>query len=434
MAGSLTGREGAPAPRRGRWGLILLLGASFLAGRWSQAATARAEGPYAALDTFARVLTHVQQSYVEEVGQSELVYAALGGLTQRLDRHSQFFGPAEWRRVLEDSAGQYVGIGTETRTEACGLRVLDVLRDGPAERAGLLPGDCLVAADGVALGALSPDAADERVRGAEGDTVSLLVDRAGVRRTVILLRSRVLEPSVEGDLARPGIPLVRIRQFRDRTAADLDAELARFAPVRGLVLDLRGNPGGRLDQAVAVVDRFVGAGPLVRTRGRGPGTNEQHDATSSPGDWTFPVVVLVDGRTASAAEIVAGALQDLGRAVIVGSRSYGKGSVQTVTTFDDGSAMKLTVGRYYLPKGEPILDGQGVVPDVAVSATADPAATLRGLVGDVPGLRPADRLALSREVERLLGPGPLPPPRSGPMAERIRADAALAAALDQLPR
>jgi carboxyl-terminal processing protease len=415
-----------------RLGLVALVAAAFAAGRLSTAGAAQAATPYAALDTLARVLTQVQLSYVEETDQPTLVYAALRGLTGALDRHSAFLDPATWRRIQEESEGQYVGIGTETRTEACGLRVLDVLRDGPAERGGVLPGDCIVAADGAPLAAMSPEEADARVRGREGDAVTLLVDRGAEQRTLVLLRSRVLEPAVEGEVVSPGIVLLRIRQFRERTAVDLAAEVTRLGPVRGAVLDLRDNPGGRLDEAVAVVDHFVRSGLVVRTQGRGPGSVETHSATDDASDWDWPVVVLVDGRTASAAEIVAGALRDLGRATLVGARTYGKGSVQTVFAYDDGAALKLTIGRYYLPKGEPILDGEGLVPDVPVATAPDPAAALRALVDDSPGLRPADRQALGREVERLAGPGPLPPPRSGPMAARLAADPALAAALARL--
>ncbi len=420
------------APALNRWALAGIVVGAFLLGRGSRAGEAQAS-PYAALDTFARVLTQVQQSYVEAVSQETLIHGALAGLAGALDPHSAYYAPQEWRRVTEESAGHYVGIGTETRIEACGLRVTDVLRGGPADRAGLLPGDCIVAAGGSPLADLAPDAADALVRGAEGDTVTLVIDRGGTQWTVVLLRARVLEASVESDLLRPGIVLLRIRQFHERTAIDLDAEVARYGVIRGAILDLRDNPGGRLDEAAAVVDRFVGAGTIVTTRGRGPGATEAHVATAAPTDWTWPVVVLINERTASAAEIVAGALKDLGRAAIVGTRSYGKGSVQTVYAYEDGSAFKLTIGRYYLPLGEAIRDREGVVPDVDVPLADDPAATLRSLVADVPGLRPADRLALSREVERVAGPGPLPPPRSGPIATRLKQDPALAKALSRLP-
>lgn len=413
--------------------LVAALAVGFAAGQVYGAVRA-AEGPYAALDVFARVLTNIAESYVDAVDQRALVYRALDGVDDALDAHSRFLDPESFRRLREESEGQFVGIGAQLREDPCGLRVTGVLPGGPAGRAGIVAGDCVVTVDGAAVAGMALDDALAKVRGAEGEAVTLGLVRDGAVRPVPVLRTRLIEASVEGELFAPGIAWLRIRQFRAGTAADLAAlvaDLGATTPVRGAVLDLRENPGGRLDEAVATADLFLRDGRIVSTRSRRASLPEEvHDATASKGDWDWPVVVLVDGQSASAAEIVAGALQDRGRAKLVGAATYGKGSVQTVFEYEDGSALKLTIARYLLPSGRAIEDHRGLTPDVPVAPPTlpGPAELLRTRIAtlELPEERRAELLAL---VDRLPADrAPAPIERKGPMTERLSKDPALAAA------
>ncbi|MDP2317261.1 MAG: S41 family peptidase [Pseudomonadota bacterium] len=409
----------------------LLVGVA--AGRVSGAVYA-AEQPYAALDVFARVLTQIGDAYVEPVPQRDLIYHALDGMDDALDAHSRFLDPDAFRRLREESDGQFVGIGAQMRQDPCGLRITGVLANGPAERSGIAPGDCIVTVDGAPLVDLDFDAAFAKVRGTEGEAVTLGVARDGVTRPIAVLRTRLIETSVEGELFAPGWAYLRIRQFRQGAAADLAAHastLGGTTPLKGAVLDLRGNPGGRLDEAVATVDLFLREGRIVSTRGRNALPDETHDATASRGDWEWPLVVLIDGQSASAAEIVAGALQDHHRARIVGEPSYGKGSVQSVFEYEDGSALKLTIARYFLPSGRPIEDHRGLIPDVRAPAptTPGPALLLREQLTNAATLSAEERERLLALVARLPNdPQPQLVDFSGRVEERLPRDPALALA------
>ena len=401
-----------------------------VAGRVSGAARAD-EPPYAALDIFARVLTQIREAYVEPVSQRELVYHALTGMSGALDAHSRFLDPQALRQLREEAEGQFVGIGAQMRQDSCGLRVTGVLENGPAERAGILTGDCLATVDGTPLANLPLDAAVATVRGLEGQAVSLGVARDGVTRVLPVLRTRLVDATVESALLAPGWAYVRIRQFREGAAAELTAQVGRLGagtPIRGAIVDLRGNPGGRLDEAVATADLFLREGRIVSTHGRGPAADEVHDATASRTDWDWPVVVLIDGQSASAAEILAGSLQEHGRARLVGAPSYGKGSVQSVFEYEDGSALKLTIARYYLPSGRPIEDRRGLLPDVPAppANAAGPVASLRARLDRTTSLPSEERAAMLALVDRI----PAEPEAqnidfSGPIEARLAHDPAL---------
>ncbi|MFZ5475793.1 MAG: S41 family peptidase [Myxococcota bacterium] len=415
-----------------RWTGIVVAGVvGLLAGNVSGAVLAadRREDAYAALDLFARVLTQVGESYVDPISQRDLVYHALDGLDNALDAHSTFLDPDAFRRMREESEGQYVGIGAATREDPKGLRVTSVVRDGPAARAGVLAGDLIVAVNGTPIAGMAVDAATELVRGREGDAVTLGIERDGQTRQVPLLRTRVMERSVDGEIVEPGLAYVRIRQFREGVAATVASTVAELTP-RAIVLDLRQNPGGRLDEAVATVDLFLRSGRIVSTRGRRPGGDEVWEARDDKADFDGPVVVLIDGQSASAAEIVAGALEDHDRATLVGERTYGKGSVQSLFEYEDGSALKLTIARYFLPKGESIDDHVGIAPDVQVGPPVGEGPVQR-LRARADRLRDEDeRAELLALVEQL----PAEPPTravdfSGPVRERLARDPQLAAAV-----
>lgn len=326
-----------------------------------------AADPYAGLDTFARVLTDIDTQYERPLALDTLVHAALGGIGSVLDEHSAYYSPEAWERLRGAESGLAMGIGATVAADACGLRLIELEPWGAAENIGLRVGDCVVATNGAAL-TQPPD--PTILQAPEHTAVRLSVRRGELEWEVPLLRTRAREPAVRVQGLPNGVVYARIGHFGDPVAAPLARAVAERSGVRGMILDLRGNPGGRVEEAGALLDRFVDSGTLVTTRTRSGG-DTRIAATRASTDWAFPLVVLVDGETASAAEIVAGALHDLKRGVLVGSRTYGKGSVQRVFQYEDGSALKLTVGRYYLPNGDPIPDHQGLTPDIEVPYPKD---------------------------------------------------------------
>lgn len=346
--------------------------AAFAAGVGSTLLVAAAD-PYAGLDLFARVVSDVDQSYERPVDLLTLVQAALRGLPAVLDEHSQYYSPEEWSAIRQKDAGLSLGIGATVVPAECGLRVEALQAWGPAEGQGVVVGDCIVAVDGAPL----PSPADPAgLQGLVGTAVRLRVRHEAAEREIAILRAQPHEPAVRVEAVGGGVVYARISQFADPVAGPLSRALGPLKP-RALVLDVRQNPGGRVEEAATLLDLFVSSGPLVTTRTR-DGGELPLTATPARTDSTLPIVVLLDGETASAAEIVAGALQDLHRATLVGVRSYGKGSVQRVFQYDDGSALKLTVGRYALPSGRTIPDHQGLTPDVVVPLAEGTTPELRG--------------------------------------------------------
>lgn len=404
------------------------------------AAWARGDHPYAGLDTFARAMTTIEAHYVEEVGPTDLVQAAIRGMTHSLDPHSLYLDAEGLHDLQERTEGRYHGIGVELRPDPVGARVVRVFADGPAALAGVAVGDLVAQVDGVTLAGWTLDEIAERLQGERGTPVELGLQRAGGEVVVTVVRDQVLAPSVAGELLGPGYGYVEIEHFRHRTAAELAQELERLAadsggPLRGLVLDLRGNPGGLLEEAVAVVDLFIGDAAIVETRTRGGQVEERLRGKAEASDLDLPLVVLIDGGSASAAEIVAGALQDLGRATLLGAPSFGKGSVQQVYEFEDGSALKLTVARYHLPGGRTFDVGAGLQPDVAVPlrrSSAEHVAQLRSRLEGEPLStegRAAVQAALDELEASLESEGPAPEvPRGGTLEERLAVDPQLEAA------
>lgn len=414
---------------------VLCLG---LAGGLLLGARARAEAsptdPYAGLDTLARVIGKIETQYFQVVPPKDLVYAAVGGIAEALDPHTRFFDPAEWQRLQEGHEGRYQGIGVDVLPHERGLRVEKVVADGPADRAGVLADDLIVAVDGEPLAGLPFDRAADRVRGPTGGVLTLTLEREGREGPVQLAMAReeVVTPSV--DAGRVGdVGVARIAQFQRDTHGELERALEALeatGALRGLVLDLRQDPGGLLDEAVAVADLFLAEGDIVGTRGRSEGTNEAVQATRGPADrLELPLAVLIDGGSASAAEVVAGALHARGRATLVGVRSYGKGSVQKVFQFEDGSALKLTVARYVLPDGRVLEEADGLHPDVEVALPAVPDPLLGRLAAL--GLSPADQAVLDEALDDV-GDRPGVPDFDAPLEVRAQADPQLAAALAAL--
>ncbi len=344
-------------------------------------ALAGPDATYKKLRVLAQVLTYVQQSYVDEVDGDALIYDAISGMLSHLDPFSVFMRPAEYEKLREDTAGEFGGLGVEVGMDGAALRIEVVHKEGPGAHAGLKAGDRIVAVDGELMDEHALDASVRLMRGVPGTRVVLSIARSGWEgtRDIPLIRRQVKIPSVEGEDLGGGIGYVRIRAFQERTDQELAAALAvmrerataagRTQPL-GLVMDLRDNPGGLLDEGVRVADRFLRDGIIVTTQGRNPRNTEREMARPDGTEPDYPVVVLVNEGSASAAEIVAGAFQDHKRAKLVGTRTYGKGSVQTLFGLDDGGGLKLTIARYFTPSGRSI-HGTGIDPDVVVPAAKD---------------------------------------------------------------
>ena len=319
----------------------------------------------------AEVLERVKRDYVDGVDDHALMDNAIRGMVGALDPHSAFLDANEYEEIRASTTGSYPGVGIEIAAEADGIKVLRPIEGSPAFRAGVRSGDLIVAIDGEKIGP-DVDHAIERMRGPAGSHVTLTLARAGSPTPidVALQRAQVAVHSVEHALLEPGYGYLRITNFSETTAGDVDRALADLeracgGRLAGLVLDLRNNPGGVLEAAVEVSDTFLDSGVIVTAEGRTPDSRFRMEA--SPGDATAgaDLTVLVNISSASAAEILAGALKDHHRAVLVGHTTYGKGSVQTVMPLSGGRAVKLTTSRYFTPSGASIQD-KGITPDIVI--------------------------------------------------------------------
>lgn len=331
-------------------------------------AIANAKVPLDEIRRFVTVYNAIRQAYVDPVDDHALMRSAIRGLLLDLDPHSAYMEKSDAEQFNEQTSGSYDGVGLELQQLPDGsLRIVAPIDGSPAEQAGLRSGDRIVAIDGKLLRA-GPSDGSEPLRGVAGSKVVVKIVRAGVAAPfdVSLVRATIRTASVRSRLLEPGYGYIRIASFQASTADEfvkqLDA-LQKSAPLRGLVLDLRSNPGGLLVGAVQIADELLDRGVIVSTRGRESLGNSRFEAT--PGDRMHgaPIVVLVDAGSASASEVLAGALHDNHRARVVGSRTFGKGSVQTVLPLDNGDTVKITTARYYTPSGHSI-QALGIVPDV----------------------------------------------------------------------
>jgi carboxyl-terminal processing protease len=325
---------------------------------------------YRKLAIFARVLNYVENNYVTPVEPEQLVYGAIRGMLATLDPHSTFMDPEQFQAVKSEAQGEFGGVGIEIVQRDDKMVIVSRYDDSPAAKAGLVPGDLIVGVDGKPVKGLGLAEIVRRIKGAPGSHVMLTVERgkSGAIEDVRLVRDRIQVASV--DVRKVGgFAFVKIRTFAERTAHDVQKgldQLKKEGPIAGLILDLRDNPGGLLDQAVRVADVWLANGVIVSTEGRHrPPDVEMAHPKATEAD--YPIVVLVNGGTASASEIVAGALQDHARGVILGTQTFGKGSVQTVIELEDQSALKLTIARYFTPKHRSI-QGTGITPDAVVPA------------------------------------------------------------------
>lgn len=320
---------------------------------------------------FTHVYELVKQAYVDKVDDKTLMRSAIRGMLAGLDPHSDYLDASEFKDLTEDTTGAYAGLGIEVAQLNQQLRIIAPIDDTPAARAGIKAGDVIVSIDGKPVQSDALDAAVKQLRGPAGSKITLGILHEGAHAPVSipLVRERIRIGSVKTRLLEPGYGYIRISQFQEDTASDLERKLGELqkksGPLRGAVLDLRSNPGGLLTAAVGVSDAFLDSGTIVTTKGRLKQADLSFSAT--PGDLLngAPMVVLVDNGTASAAEIVAGALQDNHRALLLGQRTFGKGSVQTILPLNDGDAVKLTTARYYTPDGTSI-QAAGITPDIAL--------------------------------------------------------------------
>ena len=331
---------------------------------------------YESLKIFTDVVNIVEESYTDDVDTREIVYSAVKGLLRGLDPHSSFLTPEEYKEMQVDTKGSFGGIGIEIGLRNDMLTIISPIEDTPAFRAGLKARDRIVKIEEKSTKNMGLMEAVKLMRGRKGTTLNISVMRKGFDepRVFTLVRAVIKIKSVKYRLLEEGYGYVRITQFQSKTGTDLEKALKELenkdGPLKGLVLDLRNNPGGLLQQAVVVANKFLSEGLIVYTKGRAPGQDMEFSAQQSGTHPDYPIIVIVNGGSASASEIVAGALQDHKRGVILGTQTFGKGSVQTILPLSDGSAVRLTTSKYYTPSGRSI-QAKGIEPDIKVGEDFD---------------------------------------------------------------
>ena len=337
------------------------------------AASASAGLPVDDARLFADVMQRVRENYVDATDDHKLMQAAIRGMVEALDSHSTLLSTDEFEDMQVSTSGAYAGIGVEVAPAKDGVAVVRRMSNSPAERAGIHAGDVIVKIDGLTVTPTDVDGAIARMRGPEGSTIDLVVQRSGVTAPLVfsIKRAHVQLQSVESELLMPDCGYLRINSFTDTTAGELERAVAhleqgRSGPMPAFIIDLRNNPGGVLDAAVQIADDFLDHGTIVSAKGRAEDANFRIEAR--PGDITHgaKLVLLVNGGSASASEILAAALHDNQRARLIGRRTYGKGTVQTIMPLSHGMALKITTSRYFTPSGISI-NGVGIVPDVALT-------------------------------------------------------------------
>jgi len=360
---------------------------------------------YEQLKLFTDVLSIIQNQYVDETEPKEVIYGAVRGMLRTLDPHSSFMDPESYREMQVETSGSFGGLGIEITIRDDMLTVVAPIDGTPAWRAGIQPGDRIVKIEGLVTKDMSLADAVKKMRGPKGTKVTVTIMRDGTKDPfdVALTREVIQVQSIKSQELEPGIGYIRIRQFQERTAPDLIAAVEKFdksGTFSGLILDLRYNPGGLLSSAVEVSEEFLGDGKLVvYTEGRVRNQNMRFTAHAKHAITDVPLVVLVNGGSASASEIVAGAIQDHGRGVVLGTQTFGKGSVQTIIPLSDGSGLRLTTARYYTPKGRSI-HGKGITPDIVIEAPKEDAAA--ATKPNTPPLSEAEQMKRDVQLQRAI--------------------------------
>lgn len=327
---------------------------------------------YEKLDIFTDAITIVERSYVDDINFKDLIYGALKGMLKSLDSHSQFMDQDAYKEIQIETEGEFGGLGIEITIKDKYLTVVTPLEGTPAFKAGIQPGDRIVKINGESTEDITLNGAVKKLRGKPGTKVTIVISRPSKKELMDFTLARdiiKLESVKEPKIIKGTIGYVRITQFQENTDEDLAKAVGDLEKqgMKSLILDLRNDPGGLLQEAIDVADRFIGGKKLiVYTKGRMPEQNVDFKGQSDAPPFTYPLVVLINGGSASGSEIVAGAIQDYKRGILLGAKSFGKGSVQSVIPLKDGSALKLTTAKYYTPKGR-MIHGKGIEPDITVT-------------------------------------------------------------------
>jgi carboxyl-terminal processing protease len=370
---------------------------------------------YKQLEVFSNVLSILQENYVEEIDTKEVLTGAIRGLLFSLDPHSSYLPPENFEDLQEETRGSFSGIGIEVTIKNDMLTVVSPIADTPADKAGIKANDIIVEIDGINTKNMGPYEAIKKLRGSPGTEVTISIHREGWENLKEITFKREMIPiqSVKAEFLSPGFAYARITNFQSHTTSDFNTKLRELQSahrLNGLILDLRNNPGGLLQQAVSVADIFLDEGTIVYTKGRREDQNNVYVAHALGEKSLYPLVVLVNEGSASAAEIVAGALQAHKRAIIVGTRTFGKGSVQTILPLPDGAGLRMTTARYYTPDNRSI-QAMGITPDVEIPFIAclprEDAEPKRSLLKEVdlarhlPGMQSDKNNVQDREADKL---------------------------------
>jgi len=353
--------------------IIGIFGMSFMAGKGLETNVSAETDDYEELKIFTEVLSALQKSYVEPIDNKEIIYGAIKGMLNTLDAHSSFMPPTMYKEMQVDTRGEFGGLGLQIGIKENRLVVVAPIEGTPADEAGINAGDVILKVDDyeftketTLLDAVS------RMRGLKGTEVILTIERDKKADALVfpLVRAVILIKSVKSKVLEPGIGYIRITQFQEKTSNDLRKAISRLkeSNIHSLILDLRNNPGGLLNSAVDVSEQFLESGKMIVSIKSRDGRKDEYKASRSTVIGEMPLIVLVNEGSASASEIVSGALQDWKRAVILGTSTFGKGSVQTILPLSDGSALRLTTAKYYTPKGRSI-QNRGIDPDIVVVPT-----------------------------------------------------------------
>ncbi len=402
--------------------VVVTTGGVFTAMIGPQRVFAVASDRYQELQIFTKVLNLIQQYYVEEVDTKKLLYGGIKGMLQELDPHTNFLPPDIYKEFETETSGEFGGLGIEITLQNDVLTVISPIEDTPAWQAGVKAGDRIVEINGESTKGLSLAEAAQKMRGKKGDKVRMMIYREGFDKPkeFAVTRGVVKVKSVKYTNLEDGFGYIRLTSFIENSAPEMErvvkAHVKNNKENRGLIIDLRRNPGGLLDQAIRISDLFLDKGVIVSTIGRNKTKDKEVVTARKDGSYTdFPIIVLINEYSASASEILAGALQDNHRALIMGQRSFGKGSVQSVVKLGDGSGLKLTVARYYTPSGVSI-QAEGIKPDVAID-DVDPEQFQKAVIKrevrreqDIDRHLPGDHEAKDKSVtQQNLGPIKAPP-------------------------
>ena len=363
--------------RIGNFKIVLMIFAVFLIGvligsGQSQKVSALSNTMYEDLKVLTDVIGYIQKDYVEETKSKDLVYGAIKGMLETLDPHSAFMPPNMYKEMQEETKGRFEGLGIEITIKDGILTIVSPIEDTPAYKAGVLAGDQIIKIDGESTKNFTLMDSVKRLRGQRGTKVTITIMREGFTKPkdYTLVRDVIPVRSVRHELLEKHYGYIRLSQFLEKTDGEFERALKALeeeskGALKGLILDLRNNPGGLLDQAIKISDRFIDSGLICSVEGRKEDQKMKFYAHPDGNLARYPLVVLVNGGSASGAEIVAGAIQDQGRGILVGTQTFGKGSVQTIIPLKDGSGLRLTTARYYTPSGRSI-QAKGIVPDIIV--------------------------------------------------------------------